>query len=130
VFTVLMIITAYPALSWLVSAPSFTRLLIVELWFSFIYGSYNGAMVVALTEIVPVHVRTSGFSVAYSLATATFGGFTPAVVTYLIHATDNRAIAGLWLMFAAACGLVATVLAYRKSTADQPADVSVSVPTR
>jgi len=113
-FTLLMIVSAYPALLWLVSAPSFARLLTVELWLSFIYASYNGAMVVALTEIVPLHVRTSGFAVAYSLATATFGGFTPAVVTYLIHATDNRAVAGLWLMFAAACGLVATLLAYRK----------------
>jgi MHS family citrate/tricarballylate:H+ symporter-like MFS transporter len=128
-FTLLMIVTAYPALSWLVSAPSFARLLTVELWLSFIYASYNGAMVVALTEIVPLHVRTTGFAVAYSLATATFGGFTPAVVTYLIHATDNRAVAGLWLMFAAACGLVATLLAYRKSAAAQLAETSVSVPT-
>jgi MHS family citrate/tricarballylate:H+ symporter-like MFS transporter len=88
-------------------------------------------MVVALTEIVPLHVRTSGFAVAYSLATATFGGFTPAVVTYLIHATDNRAVAGLWLMFAAACGLVATLLAYRKGTAvTQAAETSISVPIR
>ena len=114
VFTALMIVSAYPALAWLVGAPSFGRLLAVELWLSFIYGSYNGAMVVALTEIVPLHVRTTAFSVAYSLATATFGGFTPAVVTYLIHATNNRAVAGLWLMFAGACGLVATLLAYRK----------------
>ena len=129
-FTLLMIVSAYPALSWLVSAPSFARLLAVELWLSFIYGSYNGAMVVALTEIVPLHVRTSGFAVAYSLATATFGGFTPAVVTYLIHATDNRAVAGLWLMFAAACGLVATLLAYRKGATTKAADTSVSVPTR
>ncbi|MGB6445225.1 MAG: MFS transporter [Xanthobacteraceae bacterium] len=121
-FTVLMLVSAYPALSWLVAEPSFARLLIVELWLSFIYGSYNGAMVVALTEIVPLHVRTSGFSVAYSLATATFGGFTPAVVTYLIHATDNRAVAGLWLMFAAACGLVATLVAYGKSGVAQLAE--------
>jgi hypothetical protein len=34
-----------------------------------LYGSYNGAMVVALTEIVPANVRTTGFSLAYSLAT-------------------------------------------------------------
>ena len=115
VFTVLMFVSAYPALSWLVSAPSFERLLAVELWLSFIYGSYNGAMVVALTEIVPVHVRTAGFSVAYSLATALFGGFTPAVSTYLIYVTGNRAVAGLWLMFAAACGFAATLLAYRRS---------------
>jgi MHS family citrate/tricarballylate:H+ symporter-like MFS transporter len=130
VFTLLMILSAYPALSWLVSSPSFARLLAVELWFSFIYGSYNGAMVVALTEIVPLHVRTSGFSVAYSLATATFGGFTPAVVTYLIHATDNRAVAGLWLMFAAGCGLVATLWAYRQAAIPQTASVSDTVPAQ
>ena len=130
VFTLLMIISAYPALSWLVSSPSFARLLAVELWFSFIYGSYNGAMVVALTEIVPLHVRTSGFSVAYSLATATFGGFTPAVVTYLIHATDNRAVAGLWLMFAAGCGLVATLWVYRQGAVARTASVSDTVPAQ
>ncbi|MDR6871323.1 MHS family citrate/tricarballylate:H+ symporter-like MFS transporter [Bosea sp. BE125] len=112
-FTLLMFVSAYPALSWLVSAPSFVRLLEVELWLSFIYGSYNGAMVVALTEIIPVQLRTTGFSVAYSLATALFGGFTPAVSTYLIEVTGNRAVAGLWLMFAAACGFLATWLAYR-----------------
>jgi len=110
VFTVLMLITAYPAMLWLVREPSFTRLLTVELWLSFIYGSYNGAMVVYLTEIMPIDVRTSGFSLAYSLATAVFGGFTPAISTYLIHLTGNRAVPGLWLSLAAAIGLVAALL--------------------
>ena len=77
----------------------------MELWLSFLYGSYNGAMVVSLTEIMPVEVRTAGFSLAYSLATAIFGGFTPAISTYLIQLTGNRAVAGLWLSFAAACSL-------------------------
>jgi len=63
--TVLMLVTAYPAMLWLVRGPSFSRLLIVELWLSFLYGSYNGAMVVFLTEIMPVSVRTSGFALAY-----------------------------------------------------------------
>ena len=109
--TLLMLITAYPAMLWLIREPSFARLLGVELWLSFIYGSYNGAMVVTLTEIMPVDVRTSGFALAYSLATAIFGGFTPALSTYLIHISGNRAIPGLWLSFAAACGLVATFFA-------------------
>ena len=111
VFTILMLVTAYPVMVWLVGGPSFTRLLTVELWLSFIFGSYNGAMVVFLTEIMPIDVRTSGFSLAYSLATAVFGGFTPAISTYLIHLTGNRAIPGLWLSFAAACGLLAAILA-------------------
>src|SRR5712692_6758343 len=109
--TILMLLTAYPAMLWLVRDPSLSKLLTVELWLSFIYGSYNGAMVVFLTEIMPVDVRTTGFALAYSLATAVFGGFTPAISTYFIHLTGNRAIPGLWLSFAAACGLVASILA-------------------
>ncbi|HYA94736.1 MAG TPA: hypothetical protein VEC95_00550, partial [Terriglobales bacterium] len=89
----------------------FSRLLAVELWLSFVYGSYNGAMIVFLTEIMPAKVRTTGFSLAYSLATAIFGGFTPAISTYLIHLTGNRAIPGLWLSFAAAMGLLAALFA-------------------
>jgi len=68
-------------------------------------------MVVSLTEIMPAEVRTSGFALAYSLATAIFGGFTPAFSTYLIHISGNRAIPGLWLSFAAACGLAAALFA-------------------
>jgi MHS family citrate/tricarballylate:H+ symporter-like MFS transporter len=114
--TILMLITAYPTMLWLVRDPSFSRLLAVELWLSFIYGSYNGAMVVFLTEIMPIDVRTSGFALAYSLATAIFGGFTPALSTYLIYISGNRAIPGLWLSFAAACGLVAALFAKRNNS--------------
>jgi MHS family citrate/tricarballylate:H+ symporter-like MFS transporter len=109
--TVLMLLTAYVSLAWLAAAPSFLRLLTVQLWFSFLYGCYNGALVVFLTEVMPVEVRTTAFSLAYSLATALFGGFTPAISTYLIHVTHNRAIPAVWLCFAATCGLVATLLA-------------------
>ena len=115
--TILMLVTAYPAMLWLVRDPSFSKLLTVELWLSFIYGSYNGAMVVFLTEIMPIDVRTTGFALAYSLATAVFGGFTPAISTYLIHVTGNDAVPGLWLSFAAACGLLAALLAKPQNAA-------------
>jgi MFS family permease len=114
-FTVLALVTAYPALSWLVASPSFGRLLAVELWLSFIYGSYNGAMVVFLTELMPREVRASGFSLAYSAATAIFGGFTPAICTYLIEITKNPAVPGVWLSFAAIMGLTAALITRRRS---------------
>jgi len=119
--TLAALVTAYPALAWLVSDPSFARLLIVELWLSFLYGSYNGAMVVSLTEIMPPAVRTVGFSLAYSLATALFGGFTPAISTFLIHASGDRAAAGGWLSFAAICGLAATLIVGWRIKAPQAA---------
>ncbi len=106
IFAALAILSAYPAMAWLVDQPSFSKLLIVELWLSFLYASYNGAMVVHLTEIVPSEVRTAGFSLAYSLAT-TIGGSTPAVVTYLIHETGNRAMPGAWISLAAGIAFLA-----------------------
>jgi len=113
-FTLVTLLTAYPVLSWLVLEPSFGRMLAALLWLSFLYGSYNGAMVVALTEVVPAAVRTAGFSLAYSLATALFGGFTAAICTWLIQATGNKAAPALWMSFAAACGLAATLVIYRR----------------
>ncbi len=110
----LAVLTAYPALRWLVAEPGLGRMLGVELWLSFLYASYNGAMVVALTEIMPAAVRTVGFSLAYSLATAIFGGNTPAVSTWLIQALGDRAAPGLWMSFSAACGLGATLALYRR----------------
>ena len=70
-------------------------------------------MVVYLTEIIPVDVRASGFSLAQSVAAALFGGFTPAICTYLIRLTHNPAAPGLWLCFTAAIALTATLLSGR-----------------
>jgi hypothetical protein len=116
------LLTAYPALLWLTAAPSFTRLLTVELWLSFLYGSYNGAMVVHLTELMPPAVRASGFSLAYSLATAIFGGFTPAISTYLISVTHNQAIPGAWLSLAAVLGLTAALITRGRTSESFRAD--------
>jgi MFS family permease len=100
-----LLFTAYPVLHWLAAAPSFGRLLAAELWLAALYATYNGAMVVHLTEIMPAAARTSAFSLAYSLATALFGGFTPLICTWLIHATGDKAAPGLWVGAAAMLAL-------------------------
>ena len=115
--TLLAILTAYPAMIWLAAAPSVGKLIAVELWLSALYASYNSAMVVYLTEVVPPAVRASGFSLAYSLATAV-GGFTPFIVTWLIGRTGNPAIAGAWLSAAALLSLGAVLFAHRQVSAE------------
>jgi len=109
-FSSIALLTPYPVLSWLISAPSFVRLLGVALWLSMIFGSYNGSMVVFLTEVMPANVRVSGFSFSYSLATGIFGGFTPAVCTWLIHVTGNSAMPGAWMALAGLMSLIATLV--------------------
>jgi MFS transporter, MHS family, citrate/tricarballylate:H+ symporter len=105
------ILTAYPAMSWLVSDTSFEHLLTVVLWLSFIFGTYNGAMIPFLAEMMSPMVRTAGFSLAFACATAIFGGMTPAICTYLIHATGNPAMPGAWLTVPALLALFSALRA-------------------
>ena len=114
---ILAIVTAYPIMAWLADGPTFGKLLATELLFSAYFGLYNGAMIPYLSEIVPPQIRTAGFSLAYSLATALFGGITPLVSDTIIHMTGNAALPSLWLGFACVVSLVA-VLASRGVAAD------------
>ncbi len=107
--TLLMLLLAYPLLAWATAVPSVGRLLATELALSALYGFYNGAMVVHLTELVPTRARSAGFSLSYSLAVAVFGGATPLVCTWAIHVTGNPAMPGIWVSLAALAGLVATL---------------------
>jgi MHS family citrate/tricarballylate:H+ symporter-like MFS transporter len=51
-----------------------------------------------------------------------FGGFTPAISTFLIQYTADKAAPGYWMSFAALCALGATLFLYRRSRGQlQPA---------
>src|SRR3954452_6492311 len=109
----LSLVTAYPALHWRVAPPTFGKLLAVEMMFSFYFGVYSGTMLGALVEIVPAHVRTTCFSLAFALAAGLFGTFTPFASTWLIEHTGDKASPGYWLMCAATLGIVAALVIYR-----------------
>ncbi|ADG97870.1 General substrate transporter [Segniliparus rotundus DSM 44985] len=111
VFSALGVLTAYPALLWLVGHPSLGHMAAVELWLSLLYAGYNGALVVALVEVMPDDVRTTGFSLAYSLATLV-GTFTELGVTWLRRHEGNSA-PGLWLFVASSFSLAATAWFWR-----------------
>jgi len=112
----LILAASFPALAWLASGPSFGKLIGVEMLLSCAYGVYNGAMVAALTEVVPAHVRASCFALAYSLATALFGTSTPIVSKLLIRHFGDSAPA-LWLCAAALCSIAGALLLYRRGAA-------------
>jgi len=119
----LSLVTAYPALSWLVASPTFGKLLTVEMMFSFYFGVYSGTMLGALVEVVPAHVRTTCFSLAFALAAGLFGTFTPFASTWLIDHTGDKASPGYWLMCAATLGIVAALTIYRGGKTIETRDV-------
>ena len=114
--TFLGMISAYPMLSLLADPTtlSFTKFILVELWFSFIFGAYNGAMIVSLTEVIPKQVKALGFSFSYSIAVAIFGGFTPTVATLLKEYTGQVQSPAYWLTFAAVCSFISATILFRK----------------
>jgi MHS family citrate/tricarballylate:H+ symporter-like MFS transporter len=114
----LSFVTAYPALLWLTAAPTFGKLLIVGMMFSLYFGVYSGTMLGALVEIVPKHVRTTCFSLAFALAAALFGTFTPFAALKLTAITGDKASPGFWLMCAAASGFIAAVVIYRSGAVE------------
>ncbi len=124
---VLAILTAYPIMAWLAAAPSFGKLLAAELVFSAYFGLYNGSMIPHLAEIIPPQIRTAGFSLAYSLATAIFGGVTPLMSTALIGWSGNRAMPALWLSFAAAISLLAVLWSRRTASMSRPLMAATSL---
>jgi len=90
---------------WLVGEPSFSRLLTVELWLSFLYGSYkwrHGRVLDGDHADRRLELLVSRSPIVLPLMPS-LGGFTPAISTYLIHLTGNRAIPGLWSVL---CGRV------------------------
>lgn len=107
VATAAAILTAYPAMLWLVSAPDLARLLAVLLLYSLFFGLYYGAMTPLIAAMMPEQIRTAGFSLAFVTATTVFGGFTPAICTWLIEASGNRAAPALWLSLSAGLSLMA-----------------------
>jgi MHS family citrate/tricarballylate:H+ symporter-like MFS transporter len=109
----LSFLTAYPALSWLSHEPTLGKLLAVQMMFSFYFGVYSGTMLGCLVEIVPAHVRTTCFSIAFALAAGLFGTFTPFASTWLIQHTGDKASPGFWLMFGAVLSIVAALIVYR-----------------
>jgi MFS family permease len=119
--------SGYPVMNWLVADPSAVKLLAAELWISALFGLYNGAMIPRLAEIAPPEVRTAAFALAFSLATAIFGGFTPAIATYLIHVTGDRAAPALWLSLAALISLAGVFLS-RNQGVSRHADFAGELP--
>jgi MHS family citrate/tricarballylate:H+ symporter-like MFS transporter len=110
---VLVLLTAYPAMSWLVAAPSFGRLMLVQSWLAILYSAYAGTLVPLMVEIMPGKVRSSGYAIILSLANGVFGTFTPFIATGLIGMTGDSASPAWWLSAGAAISLITAALARR-----------------
>ena len=92
------LVLIYPLFLWVLASPTLGTLVAIQALVALVfYCGYYSTVPALLAELFPTRRRTTGVSIAYVLAQLVFGGVTPLVVTYLIAATGNRAVPGLYL---------------------------------
>ena len=104
---VLLLLLVFPSFFWLLDAPSPARLYAVVGLLSVFLTTQFPALLVMLAEIFPKPVRASGLSIVYSVVVAVFSGFSPFVLTWLVHESGNK-LAPAWYLVVVT--LVSTVV--------------------
>jgi MHS family proline/betaine transporter-like MFS transporter len=108
---------AYPAFSFLISAPTTGHLIATQIAVAVFMLIYTAPASAVLAELFPTPVRATGISLTYSLGVAIFGGFTPAIITALISWTAQPVSVAFYLMGAALISLV-TVMTLKDRTGE------------
>lgn len=101
-----LLVALYPLFSWIHAAPSFGRLLTMQLVLCSLLAVFFGPFSAAVAEQFPAGVRSTGLALAYNLAVMIFGGFAQFIVTWLIQNTGVPIAPVFYVLFAVVLGLV------------------------
>lgn len=101
-----LLVALYPLFSWIHAAPSFGRLLTMQLVLCSLLAVFFGPFSAAVAEQFPAGVRSTGLALAYNLAVMIFGGFAQFIVTWLIQNTGVPIAPVFYVLFAAVLGLI------------------------
>jgi MHS family proline/betaine transporter-like MFS transporter len=90
-----------------------TLIILGQLGFSLILGTFFGALPSAMVEAVPAQVRCSALSLGFNVTSGIVGGLTPLVAAWLVHRTADDFSPAYMITAAAAISLLAMVF-YRE----------------
>lgn len=113
---VLLLVATYPLMMWLQASHTTLTLIVVQSLFCAMVSMFVGVAPAALSELFPTAVRSSGMSLAYNTAVTVFGGFAPAILTWITYTTGVAFAPALYVMGAAVIALTAIAFLPRPST--------------
>ncbi|MBN3812737.1 MFS transporter [Paraburkholderia sp. Ac-20347] len=103
----LFAVSAYPGFVWATSSGSAFALYVLIAWLALLKSIYFGALPALMAEIFPAATRATGMAIGYNVGVTVFGGFTPAIVTWLLGATGDKSAPGYYLILTATISLAA-----------------------
>lgn len=104
----LLLLLGYPLFG-LIHSTDPSEILRGELAFAFIVAMMTGSMVAFNVELMPTPIRCTGLAFAYNIAAGLFGGTTPLIAAWLIHASDNPIAPVFWVLAGASISLLTLV---------------------
>ena len=105
--TILLLVATYPVLAWVVSTRTVTALVVGQTVFCAMVSIFTGSVPAVLATLFPPRMRSTGVSLTYNFAAVVFGGFAPAVLTFLTETTHNTMAPAFYVVAAAAVSLAA-----------------------
>jgi len=108
-FFILFFLSAYPLFSWVLSGPTFGKIITLQLIFGFLIGGL-GPYSAATAEQFPTGIRSLGLAISYNFAVALFGGTAPFFVNGLIKLTGSPLVPAFYIMFGTTLAFCGTLL--------------------
>jgi MHS family proline/betaine transporter-like MFS transporter len=110
---ILMLLSFYPIFLLITHRPGMTTLFVGLIWELILQVAYVSSLPVVMARIFPARTRVTGLSLSYNLGVTLFGGFAPAIFTWLTAVTHNNTAPSFYLMAMAVISIIAVVLATR-----------------
>ncbi len=114
---IFMLLSFFPVFLLITRHPGLPTLLVGLIWDALLQIAYISASPAVMAAIFPARTRVTGLSLSYNLGVTLFGGFAPAIFTWLSAVTHNNAAPSFYLILMAAVSIVA-VLAVRRCHRD------------
>ena len=111
--TVLAVVGAWP-LFWLMHSTNAAIVLVGQLGFVLLVGTFCGCQPTIMVEAVPARVRCTAIALGYNVTVGLIGGLCPLVATWLVERTGNDYSPGFMIMVAAAVSFLA-LLTYKET---------------
>jgi MFS transporter, MHS family, proline/betaine transporter len=105
--TLLLLVATYPVLTWVVTTRTVEALFIGQTLFCALVSVFTGSVPAVLAALFPPRLRSTGLSLTYNFAAVVFGGFAPAVLTFLTETTHNTMAPAFYVVASAAVSLLA-----------------------
>jgi MHS family proline/betaine transporter-like MFS transporter len=109
-----LLVGVLPLFVWLDSARSLPVLILVFAALGGMVANFTAVAPTLLSGLFPVAQRATGLSLMYNGAFTIFGGFAPAVLTWLTATARGSALAPAWYVEGAAAVAIAALAALRR----------------